>query len=162
MTYLIEASAQIQQANDEEEKKNAQEERKSDQISVVFCIDISGSMNQHGRLQACKQAITNQINAMAESNPDRKIGIVTFEGAVEIIGDSVEKPISIDNHIMNDYDKILENGLEQGDKRLKNPISETKNHLLQRVASLKHKGMTALGPGALTSIAMASRGAPGS
>jgi hypothetical protein len=32
---------------------------------------------------------------MHESNPDRKLGLVTFENAVEIIGDGVEKPMSI-------------------------------------------------------------------
>jgi len=39
----LEAAAQIENA--EEEKKGAEgEEKKSDRISVVFCIDISGSM----------------------------------------------------------------------------------------------------------------------
>ena len=43
MTYILEAAAQIENA--EEEKKGAEpEEAKSDKISVVFCIDISGSM----------------------------------------------------------------------------------------------------------------------
>ena len=42
------------------------------------------------------------------------------------------------------------------------PISETKESLIQRVASLEVKGRTALGPGVLASAAMASKGAPGS
>ena len=72
LTYLLEAPAQVQQA--EEAKVN-----QSDQISVVFCIDISSSMSSGMRLEQCKQAIAAQINAMAESNPDRKIGLITFE-----------------------------------------------------------------------------------
>lgn len=53
MTYLLEAAAQIENA--EEEKKGAEgEESKSDKISVVFCIDISGSMSCGRRLELCK------------------------------------------------------------------------------------------------------------
>ena len=56
VTYILEAAAQIENA--EEEKKGAEpEEAKSDKISVVFCIDISGSMQQGGRLELCKQAV---------------------------------------------------------------------------------------------------------
>lgn len=42
MTYLLEAAAQVDAAMEEEKKDGV---KKSDQISVVFCIDISGSMN---------------------------------------------------------------------------------------------------------------------
>lgn len=41
-------------------------------------------------------------------------------------------------------------------------ISETKNALLERVSQLHTKGRTALGPAVPTSVAMASKGAPGS
>jgi len=125
MTYLLEAPAQVEQA--EEEKKAGEEVKKSDKISVVFCIDISGSMQSGGRLEACKKAIAGQITAMHESNPDRKLGLVTFENAVEIIGDGVEKPMSISGNDLDDYDATLAIGLNQGDERLRNPISETKD-----------------------------------
>lgn len=42
------------------------------------------------------------------------------------------------------------------------PINETKDSLLARVGQLRVKGRTALGPAVLTSVAMASKGAPGS
>ena len=42
------------------------------------------------------------------------------------------------------------------------PISETKAALLARVGHLQVKGRTALGPAVLASVAMASKGAPGS
>ena len=52
-------------------------------------------MSSGGRLEACKKAIASQINSMAESNPDRKIGLVVFDHTVTIIGDGVEKPTVI-------------------------------------------------------------------
>ena len=42
------------------------------------------------------------------------------------------------------------------------PVSETKETLLGRVGNMQVKGTTALGPGVLTSVGMASKGAPGS
>lgn len=42
VTYILEAAAQIENA--EEEKKETEGEAVSDKISVIFCIDISGSM----------------------------------------------------------------------------------------------------------------------
>ena len=84
-------------------------------------------MQSGGRLEACKKAIAGQITAMHESNPDRKLGLVTFENAVEIIGDGVEKPMSISGNDLDDYDATLAIGLNQGDERLRNPISETKD-----------------------------------
>ena len=94
VTYLLEAAAQVEQA---EEEKKASGEKKSDEISVVFCIDISGSMRSGNRLEHCKKAIAAQINSMFESNPNRKLGLVAFDHTLEIVGDGVEKPICIDD-----------------------------------------------------------------
>ena len=64
--------------------------------------------------------------------------------------------------MLNNYDQLLSNGQEQANVRMNRPISETKDALLARVGGLGVKGRTALGPAALTSVAMASKGAPGS
>jgi len=50
VTYLLEAAAQVEQA-EEEKKESGEETKKSDKISVIFCIDISGSMQEGGRLE---------------------------------------------------------------------------------------------------------------
>ena len=76
VTYLLKAAAQVEEA---EETKEAATEKKSDNISVIFCIDISGSMASYRRLDHCKKAIIGQINSMAESNGQRKLGLVAFD-----------------------------------------------------------------------------------
>ena len=63
---------------------------------------------------------------------------------------------------MMNYDALLANGLTQAETRMNKPISETKESLLHRVSEMHTKGITALGPAVLTSVAMASKGAPGS
>ena len=162
VTYIIEAAAQVEQA--EEEKKDAQEKVKpSDTISVIFCIDISGSMQNDGRLDGAKKAIISQINSMFESNGKRKLGIVAFDDTLEIIGDGVEKPHIVNDHqTLNDYEQLFDIGVRQGEEKMRNPISETKESLLVKAASLYTKGSTALGPAVLVSVAMASKGSPGS
>ena len=64
VTYILEAAAQVEAAAEEEKKSAAEstEKPKSDKISVVFCIDISGSMASCNRLELCKKAIIAQIN----------------------------------------------------------------------------------------------------
>ena len=65
-------------------------------------------MSASGRLEAAKEAIISQINAMYESNGRRKLGIVTFENTISIIGDGVEKPHLItDNNMLNSFEKLI-------------------------------------------------------
>lgn len=109
VTYLLEAAAQIQQA-EEEQKAAAEVETPSDNISVIFCIDVSSSMASQNRLEMCKQAIAAQINSMAASNGQRKLGLVAFDHNVQIIGDGVEKSMIIDQNLLNDYNQLLATG----------------------------------------------------
>lgn len=121
-------------------------------------------MNSGNRLEFCKQAVAAQITKMAEDNPERKIGLVVFDNEVEIIGDGVEKPFMVTaaDNMLNDYQKLLTNGQAQAGERMNKAIRETKESLLARVAGIHTKGTTALGPAVLTSVAMASKGKPGS
>ena len=111
VTYLLEAAAQVEQA--EEEKKGAAAEvaTPSDKISVVFCIDVSGSMASDSRLEMCKQAIAAQITSMAATNGQRKLGLVAFDHEIEIIGDGVAKPMVVkDQSTLLNYDQLRANG----------------------------------------------------
>ncbi len=47
----------------------------------------SGNITYVSRLQCVQAAIDNQINEMAKGAPERKLGIVTFNHEVAIIGD---------------------------------------------------------------------------
>ena len=105
LTYLIEAAAQVEQAEEEKKTETGEEVKKSDKISVVFCIDVSGSMRSQNRLEHCKSAMAAQITAMAQDNGERKVGIVAFDHNLEIIGDGIEKALEInDQGMMNNYD----------------------------------------------------------
>jgi len=44
VSYLLQASAQVKQNLNEEEKEDQANKQKTDETSIIFCLDISGSM----------------------------------------------------------------------------------------------------------------------
>jgi len=58
VTYILEAAAQVEQLQEETKQAAAQQ---TDTISIVFCIDISGSMSGGMRLSTCKTAVAQQV-----------------------------------------------------------------------------------------------------
>ena len=63
---------------------------------------------------------------------------------------------------MCDFDFCFKTGRKAADTHMKNKVADTRNRLLRKVKQLEVRGRTALGPAVLTSVAMASKGAPGS
>ena len=61
-----------------------------------------------------------------------------------------------------DFNLILKNGVAAATTQFTKPIKETYKDLLMKVRDLQTKGSTALGPGMLTSIALAGEGSLGS
>jgi hypothetical protein len=60
------------------------------------------------RLQCVQAAIENQINEMNTGAPDRKIGLVTFNGEVTIIGDATQNPQVIAGKKLDDFEVNFE------------------------------------------------------
>ena len=83
VTYLIEPAPQVEP---KEESEAGATQMGGQDASVVFCVDISGSMNtsQAGvtRFRCVKTAIEAQIEEMAKGAGERKVGIVTFNDHV--------------------------------------------------------------------------------
>ena len=171
-------------------------------VSVIFCIDVSGSMcvsqpvrgkysikgdktgqmkdlmkysdgsdqrlqgeanvTYVSRLQCVQAAIDQQLNDMHNGAPNRKVGLVTFNGEVTVVGDGTKPPQTIAGDKLTDYDFLIQNGISEGAKRLENTISNTKENLQRSLLAIEETGPTALGPAMVTSIAMAAEGNPGS
>ena len=99
---------------------------------------------------------------MQKIHPDRKIGLVTFNSEVTVIGDGTQIPKTIVGDKLNNFDELLESGIQSHQTSLQKSIKDTKKHLSQKLIALEETGPTALGPAVLTAIAMAGEGAPGS
>jgi hypothetical protein len=99
---------------------------------------------------------------MQKNNPDRKIGLVTFNSEVTIIGDATKQPQTVAGDKLNNYDFLLQNGVEGASKLFQKSVRETKDQLQAKLMTLEETGPTALGPAVVTAIALAGEGAPGS
>lgn len=114
------------------------------------------------RMQCLQAAIDQQIKDMANGAGDRKLGLVAFNNEVTVVGDGVENPQIIAGDKLEDYNYLMENGIKQGQLRMKQQINKTHKALTKKLMGIEETGPTALGPAVLTAIAMASEGAPGS
>lgn len=113
-------------------------------------------------MQCLQAAIDQQLTDMANGAQDRKIGLVSFNNEVTVVGDGTADPQVITGDKLENYDWLIANGHEQGKTRMVNKINDTQKKLADKLMSLEENGPTALGPAVATSIAMAAEGAPGS
>lgn len=153
---------------------------------LLYCIDISASMDSEfsksngiSRLDAVKNACVNNLKNLKNSQPDKRVGLVTFSNHVNYFGDSFnpQKSLTIQNSrqnsnisynlirqlktslsvntqqlssILDNKEKLIELGQKQ-DKLLK-PIEESLGFLESKIKSLVSEGVTALGPALTFSI----------
>jgi len=99
---------------------------------------------------------------MKNDNPKRKVGLVTFNNEVTIVGDGIQDPDIIRGDKLLNYDFLLENGKKQAQSYLSKPIAETSKTLNDKLYQLEETGPTALGPGLLTAVSLAAEGGQGS
>ena len=185
------------------EEVKIDEEVKHDGSSLIFCIDISGSMNTKckvdwdvkqaqsmtqdmikpksnkkeraqtsnqnervnllSRLEWVKAAINSQIENMKVASATKKVGLVTFESYVNIIGDGTQKPTIIkENDALNNFESLLETAQDCSRTHMSTKIGDTFEDLQNKVWMLRTAGSTALGPAVLCAIAMAGEGSKGS
>jgi hypothetical protein len=191
-----EAVNYILEVPDQEQKKS------SSDVSVVFCLDTSGSMcvttpvkgklnikgdrlkeiqdlmkfsdgsdqfhNENrnttyiSRLQCVQAAIEAQIMNMNETEPDKKVGLVSFSNDVNIHGDCAQQPNVVSGDKLNDFEYLKKNGVDVTDTHMKSKVGEANDKLLDKLYELQESGPTALGPALLTAVAMATQGSAGS
>ena len=113
-------------------KKLATTSGAAEDISIVYCIDISGSMEGE-RLNAVKETILSQIKDMHENHPKRKVGLVTFSDDVDIIGDGTVKKDLVTTDKCGDYKFLLKNSTTGASNMLSKPISKTYDSLKSKV-----------------------------
>ena len=114
------------------------------------------------RLQCVQAAIESQIMDFSEKAPNKKIGFVTFNQDVNIVGDGSEMPLVVSGDKLTDYEFLKKNGIDSTDTHMKKCIGEVQEELINKLYQLEECGPTALGPALLTAVAMASQGSAGS
>ena len=176
VTYVLEGAPVGQ-----EEEKRATD---GDETSVIFAIDTSGSMGvtqavaqgsmnfgrlklndgpqkNISRLQCVQLAVESQIAAMAKNNPGRKVALVQFSNAVNAIGGNGAR-MTVPSDKFSNFEACLGHLVGSHDTILSKSVGECGNEVTDVVYSLKANGGTALGPGLLASLSLATEGKPGS
>lgn len=192
LTYVIESA---QQAMD---KKGG-----SQDITIMFCIDISGSMcvtqpvsgklslkydkvnklkdlmkfsdgsyqymsdessNQTyiSRMQCVQTAIESQLKELSSGAPKRKVGIVTFNNEVTLIGDGSVPPKTFAGDKLSNYEMLLNDSQNDADVYMTKNVETTQEDLIKRLDQIEENGQTALGPGLIVALGAAMKGTPGS
>jgi len=57
-----------------------------------------------------KAAIDSQITNMANGAGERKLGVVTFNHEVQVIGDGTKAPLTIAGDKLNNFEHLQNNG----------------------------------------------------
>mmetsp|Transcript_13124 Transcript_13124/g.13238 ORF Transcript_13124/g.13238 Transcript_13124/m.13238 type:complete len:456 (+) Transcript_13124:796-2163(+) len=113
------------------------------------------------RLECLQAAIEYQLTELQRGTPHRKIGIVTFNGEVNVIGDGSSQ-ICITGDRLSNYDNIVDLMNHKHAELFSQSIGESKNQLCERLLALEETGPTALGPALLASVCLACQGGQGS
>lgn len=117
-----------------------------------------GGQTYVSRLQSVQSSIAKQIEDLARDSPNTKVGLITFNGSVTLIGDGTSlttPPQVLTGSTLTDHSSLERIGCEF--EGLTQPISKSKEKLLEALFALEENGPTALGPALVTGISIASK-----
>jgi hypothetical protein len=135
------------------------------QIQQDITINLPGTslgkFNKISRLQCMQAAVDNQLKTIHEKFPNKRVGLVSFNNIVQIIGDGSLSE-SIPRPVAENFSDLMDFSQNQRGKFINLPIRQSFDSLRSKIMSLGAKGGTALGPALLFSIVLASEAGPGS
>eukprot|EP01102_Stenamoeba_stenopodia_P022791 TRINITY_DN962_c0_g1_i1.p1 TRINITY_DN962_c0_g1~~TRINITY_DN962_c0_g1_i1.p1 ORF type:complete len:878 (-),score=250.65 TRINITY_DN962_c0_g1_i1:198-2831(-) len=104
------------------------------------------------RLQCVQAAVEHQIELIAKEHPKKKVGLVTFNNDVTLIGDGTQEPLIVTGDKLYNFQDLKALGEQYNVAR---SVEESKKALLSKLWELQECGTTALGPALLLGIAIA-------
>eukprot|EP01117_Protostelium_nocturnum_P015705 TRINITY_DN610_c0_g1_i1.p1 TRINITY_DN610_c0_g1~~TRINITY_DN610_c0_g1_i1.p1 ORF type:complete len:895 (+),score=352.35 TRINITY_DN610_c0_g1_i1:90-2774(+) len=119
---------------------------------IQYLPGESRNLQYVSRLQCIQAAMEQQIEMAVKANPKKKIGLITFNDEVTLIGDGTQEKVVVAGDKLNKFEELK----KLGEKFVveKNSVDSQKE-LIEEVWKLEEKGPTALGPALLLSIAIA-------
>jgi hypothetical protein len=161
LTYILEAAPDVE----ETKEPLGTEALSSDDSTVIFCLDISGSMDERAgnvsKLQCVKSAILGQINEMKSNSPNQKLALTIFGEQVEVIKNA-RKVKTLKNTYEISFPDCLKFAHALEEDYINNTVENSATEISDVVKRISTHGSTALGPGLSVSVGIAERGKPGS
>ncbi len=142
--------------------KKMQDLMKFSDGSYQFLTGESAATTYISRMQCLQAAIEKQLNELANGAPKHKVGVVTFNNEVTLIGDGMQPPKVIAGDKLLDYEGLLETAQKDAETYVTKSIGDTKKGLIDRLGEIEESGQTALGPALLVALGTALKGTAGS
>ena len=114
------------------------------------------------RLECVQAAIESQIQELKKTKPNVKVGLVTFNNEVKVIGDGKCAEQTIAGDRLEDFEKCETSVAEQHATILSSNVNEAGDKLCEKLIALEESGPTALGPALIAGVSLAMKGSPGS
>jgi len=111
------------------------------------------------RKQCVMAAIESQLSSIQKSDPNKKVGLVTFNNEVVVYGDCTEDAKHIVGDKLNKLPEILN---DLAPLAIKAPLKESYERILFQINKIEASGATSLGPAVVSAIELAGKGSPGS
>lgn len=155
VSYPVQGKFKLKGEDKVQKLSNLNTERNAHgQLAEQFLPNERRDITYVTRLQCVQAAISAQIEKMKKEHPNRRVGIVTFNNEVNVIGDGTEAVEVIAGDKLNSFDTLLEIGTKH---ELKKSIKDTFDSVSKRLFSLEEGGSTALGPALVTSIGISQK-----
>ncbi|CAD8204307.1 unnamed protein product [Paramecium octaurelia] len=114
------------------------------------------------RKQCLLSAIEQQIQKLQKQNPEKVVGLVTFNNDVVVYGDGSQQPIKFQEQELYQEVQIKTALSRCARQMMQNPISKQADNIIDICQQLQDNGQTALGPALISALELAKVGKPGS
>lgn len=121
-------------------------------------MEVVGRKN---RLDCVVEAIIDELKKMKIEKSRKRVGVVLFGSEVTVVGDGSGKELKVPNGLFSSYEGLVGNA-QTYLPLFSLSITDSYEQLKKTVKDTICHGSTALGPALVTSIELASHGAPGS
>ncbi|EAS02966.1 Sec23/Sec24 trunk domain protein (macronuclear) [Tetrahymena thermophila SB210] len=133
-----------------------------DEEDIYQYTQMQQQQNFVSRKQCVLAAIQQQMEDLAENQPNKKIGLIIFNNEVTIYGSGFAEPVVITGDKLYRTEEIYQVAAENSQRLFNLPVKQSKNRLIEIFDSIKEKGQTALGPAIVAALGVLSQQKKGS
>lgn len=130
-----------------------------DEAQFNFIPGQNNNKTYISRKQCILSAIEYQLSELRKSDPHKKVGFISFNNEVTVIGDNKTPTVNILGDKLHNRQSIVDS---LAGFKLVQPLDVSFDSLLKQLNKQDAKGQTALGPALISAIEVASKGSPGS
>ena len=108
-------------------------------------------------MDSLRKAVISQINDLHKANPDLIVGLVSFNGEVQLYADgSNSEPVTFSGCSFTEMSKAFEFAQQIANTNMKKSIKEASQNLINHINKLDENGLTVLGPALVSAVGLAA------